>query len=275
MAGQLLDVRGRQELHDAVLAAAEDIAALLRSGGDGTVPIPDAEWTVAEAAAHLVLANALMAEIAAGVDLPPYGDGTPDGIAAANAASLETFPERDLAVLADGVLDQARAYIDAAGERPGTEPVVTPMGPMCLDILGSYLLTHMLGHGWDMARALRRPHMVDRRRVELCLPFLFAAMPRVVVPDAVGDLNATFTLGLRGSRERWSARFTSGSLEVTPKAVAPDGPSDCTIISEPVTFFLIALGRCSPWGAIARGRVLAWGRRPRLAAAFATYFRAP
>ncbi|MBF9066857.1 maleylpyruvate isomerase family mycothiol-dependent enzyme [Streptacidiphilus fuscans] len=275
MAGQLLDVRGRQELHDAVLAAAEDIAALLRSGGEGTVPIPDAEWTVAEAAAHLVLANALMAEIAAGVDLPLYGDGTPGGIAAANAASLDAFPERDLAVLADGVVDQARAYVEAAGQRAGTEPVVTPMGPMVLDILGSYLLTHMLGHGWDMARALRRPHMVDRRRVELCLPFLFAAMPRVVVPDAVGDLNATFTLGLRGSRERWSARFTSGSLKVTPKAVAPDGPSDCTIISEPVTFFLIALGRCSPWGAIARGRVLAWGRRPRLAAAFATYFRAP
>lgn len=122
MAGQLLDVRGRQELHDEVLAAAEDIAALLRSGVDGTVRIPDAEWTVAEAAAHLVLANALMAELAAGVDLPPYGSGTPESIAAANAASLAAFPERDPAVLADGVLEQARAFVDAAGNGPARSP---------------------------------------------------------------------------------------------------------------------------------------------------------
>jgi hypothetical protein len=66
--------------------------------------------------------------------------------------------------------------------------------------------------------------------------------------------------------------FTDGAV-----VVSSDSPSrpDCTILTEPVTFLLMALGRCNPWGAIARGRVLAWGRKPWLAPRFPTLFTAP
>ena len=60
--------------------------------------------------------------------------------------------------------------------------------------------------------------------------------------------------------------FTDG--EVPRWAPEPPGRPDCTILTEPVTFLLMALGRCDPWGAIARGRVLAWGRKPWLAPRF-------
>ncbi|MFD0351496.1 hypothetical protein ACFQ0M_46450 [Kitasatospora aburaviensis] len=53
---------------------------------------------------------------------------------------------------------------------------------MDLDTLGAYLLTHMLGHLYDIAVALRRPHPIDRHRVELTMPFLRTAMPRVTDP---------------------------------------------------------------------------------------------
>jgi hypothetical protein len=44
---------------------------------------------------------------------------------------------------------------------------------------------------------------------------------------------------------------------------------------EPVTFFLLALGRRSAAEAIARGKICAWGRKPWLAPGFPTLFTAP
>ncbi|WP_371480643.1 maleylpyruvate isomerase family mycothiol-dependent enzyme [Kitasatospora sp. NBC_00315] len=271
MTASLPDLRVREQLHESITATAEDIAVLLRGGADPAARIPDSEWTVGEAAAHLVVANELMAELAAGADRP-YGDGTAGSLAAANVDSLAAFTERSPEVLAEAVATHARAFVEAAaGRHPGT-PMMTPLGPMDLDTLGSYLLTHMLGHGWDLARALGRPHMADRRRVEFCMPFLTTVMPRVVDPGTAGGLTARYTLGLKGGGPRFTAAFEAGVLTVTPGAAHRP---DCTIITEPVTFLLIALGRCSPWTALARGKIYAWGRRPRLAPAFPTYFRAP
>jgi hypothetical protein len=48
---------------------------------------------------------------------------------------------------------------------------------------------------------------------------------------------------------------------------------DCTIVAEPVTFFLLALGRCTTARAVARGKILTWGRKPWLAAGFPALFR--
>ena len=177
------------DLHESILVTAEDIAALLRAGADPAVRVPDSDWSVGEAAAHLALANGLMADLAAGVSRP-YGDGTPVGLAAANAASLAAFPERSPEVLAEAIVERARAFCEAADAGSAAGPLLSPMGPMEPEVLGSYLLTHMLGHGWDLARALRRPHMIDRERVLLCMPFVATAMPRALDPVAVAGLTA-------------------------------------------------------------------------------------
>lgn len=260
----------RIRLPEAICAVAEEIAGLLRSCKDPMVPIPGAEWTVGESAAHLVLANELMAALAAGHE-QPYGDGTPAGLAAANAASLVSFPERDPSVLADGIVQHARAFTEAAGLRSADTSTVTPLGPMDLETLGSYLLTHMLGHGYDIAVALRRSHMVDRDRVDLAMPFLITAMDRVVDARAAAGHDACYELRLRGL-SRLAVTFTNGAVAV--QAEPPRRP-DCTIMIDPITFFLLALGRRSATGAIARGKVIAWGRRPWLAPGFPALFTAP
>ncbi len=260
----------RARLFDTVHATAEDIAALLRGCPDADVPIPGAAWTVAEAAAHLATANELMAGLGAG-ESRPYGDGTPGSLAAANAASLDAYPQRDPAVLAEEIVRHARAFTAAAGTRRGDEPVTAPLGPMDLDTLGSYLLTHMLGHGYDVAVALRRRHMVTRERAALCLPFLFAAMPRVVEPATAAGHDACYALRVRGGVRR-AVTFTDGVAEVTD---TPPRRPDCTILAEPVTFLLIALGRRTPAGALARGHIQSWGRRPWLAPRFPALFTAP
>ncbi len=262
------DVRVR--LSEVVQAVAEDIAGDLRACGDATVRIPGAEWTVGEAAAHLAMANELMAQIAAGTERA-YGDGTPDSLAAANTASLAAFTERDPHVLADAIVRHARAFTEAAGARSADTPTVTPLGPMDLATLGAYLLTHMLGHGYDIAVAQGRPHMVDRERVALALPFLLTAMPRVVNARAAAGHNACYELRLRGC-PRFTVTFTDGEAAVTPQS--PRHP-DCVIMAEPVTFFLVALGRSNPKGAMARGKIWAWGRRPWRAPRFPALFTAP
>ncbi|WP_406515799.1 maleylpyruvate isomerase family mycothiol-dependent enzyme [Streptomyces sp. NBC_00873] len=254
-------------LAEAIRDTAEDIAALLRGRTDTSVPVPGSEWTLGEAAAHLAQANELMAEVAAGHERS-YGDGTPQSLAAANERALAGFEERGADPLAAMIVAQAAAFLRAAERRAPDEPVETPLGSMDLAALGSYLLTHMLGHGYDLARALGRPHMLDRIRVELSMPFMLTVMPRVV---ATAGLTARYTIRLRGGSS-FGVAVTDGAVAVSRE---PLRRPDCTISIEPVTFLLIALGRCDPWGAMARGRVLTWGRKPWLAPRFPALFTAP
>ncbi|MDX3180045.1 maleylpyruvate isomerase family mycothiol-dependent enzyme [Streptomyces sp. ME02-7008A-1] len=257
-------------LADALRATAEEIAQLLRRAPDTGAAVPGLVWTVGELAAHLAQANELMADVAAGRPRR-HGDGTPEGIAAANEQALDAFAERRADPLAAMIVPRTEAYLEAVASHPAEETLLTPMGPMNRVVLGSYLLTHMLGHGVDLARALKRPHMVDRARARLTLPFLLEAMPRVTDAAATAGLNARYAVRLWGGG-RFGVTFTDGTATVGH--AFPDRP-DCTISIEPVTFLLMALGRCSPAGAMARGRVLAWGRRPWLGPRFPEYFTAP
>ncbi|MFG2910308.1 maleylpyruvate isomerase family mycothiol-dependent enzyme [Kitasatospora sp. NPDC048286] len=259
----------RTTLFEAVTAVGDEAVPLL-AGCRGDTRIPGAQWTVAEAAAHLAMANELMAALAAGEERP-YGDGTPGALAAANAASLAERTERDPAVLAEQIARQAGEFATAAGPRTGTEPMLTPLGPMDLDTLGSYLLTHMLAHLYDIAVALGRPHPIDRRRVALTMPFLRTAMPLVTDARTAAGHSACYRLRLRG-QGGFTVTFTDGTVVVGQE---PPRRPDCTILIEPVAFFLLALGRYSTTGAIARGKVLAWGRRPWLAPSFPGLFTAP
>ncbi|MFD7614586.1 maleylpyruvate isomerase family mycothiol-dependent enzyme [Streptomyces sp. NPDC059828] len=257
-------------LDTAIRGTAEDIAALLRGAADTSGPVPGSEWTLGEAAAHLAQANELMADVAAGHDRS-HGDGTPQSLAEANERALAAFGERGAEPLARMIVDQAEAFLTAVEELPADRTLVTPLGPMSPADLGAYLLTHMLGHGYDIARAVSRPHMIDRTRVELALPFLITAMPRVVNTPAAAGLSARYTIRLRGGAT-FGATFADGAVTVSPQ---PPQHPDCTILTEPVAFLLMALGRRGPWGAMARGGVLAWGRKPWLAPRFPLLFTAP
>ncbi|WP_426403031.1 maleylpyruvate isomerase family mycothiol-dependent enzyme [Streptomyces sp. R-07] len=263
-------------LAEAIRGAADDIAAVLRTapptgaGDVGPLPVPRSTWTVGEAAAHLAQANALMADLAAGHDRP-YGDGTPGSLAEANERALAGFGERAPGPLAEMITAQAAAFLDRIEERDPDERLSTPLGRMSPAVLGSYLLTHMLGHGYDLALALNRPHMLDARRVELTLPFMIEAMPRVADPAAVAGLTARFAVRLRNG-PAFGVTVTDGAVQV---AHEPPARPDCTISTEPVAFLLLGLGRIDPWPVIARGKALGWGRKPWLAPRFPRLFRAP
>ncbi|MFI1865780.1 maleylpyruvate isomerase family mycothiol-dependent enzyme [Streptomyces jumonjinensis] len=281
-------------LGDAIRATAREIAGVLDGVDDTSVPVPGSRWAVGESAAHLAYANELMADLAVGRERG-HGDGTPQSLAGANERALAAFPERAAGPLAAMIVAQADRFLAAVAEsragaesgtaadglRGGDHPaedavladdaVRTPLGPMSRAVLGSYLLTHMLGHGYDLARALGRPHMVDRTRAGLCVPFLLTVMPLVANRAAADTLTAGYAVRLWGG-DSFGVVFSDG-VAVTARR-PPDRP-DCTLLIEPVTFLLMALGRIPTWGALARGRVLAWGRKPWLGARFPTLFTAP
>ncbi|MGW1065384.1 maleylpyruvate isomerase family mycothiol-dependent enzyme [Streptomyces aureus] len=254
----------------ALHGTAADIAALLPGGTDMERRIPGAEWSVGEAAAHLALANELMAAIAAG-HARPYGDGTPQSLAGANERSLAEFTERRPEPLAAMIVEHADACAKALEEGGPEGPVDTPLGTMSARELGSYLLTHMLGHGYDLARALGRPHMLDRARVGLTVPFLLRAMPRVAEPRNTAGMNARYAIRLWGGGA-FGVTLTDGVVSVDEQ---PPAGADCTISIEPVTFLLMALGRQGQVSPLLRGRILVRGRKPWLAPRFPGLFTAP
>ncbi|MEU3518456.1 maleylpyruvate isomerase family mycothiol-dependent enzyme [Streptomyces sp. NPDC006654] len=266
------DVRGAlpEGLGRAIRATADDIAVVLGVARDPGLAVPGSTWTLGEAAAHLALANALMADLAEGRERP-YGDGTPQSLAAANAESLAAFEERRPGPLATMISEQAGRCADALHAAADGPAPVTPLGPMNRSVLGSYLLTHMLGHGYDIARALGLPDMLAPDRVTWCLPFLRSAMPIVADGAAVAGLTARYSVRLRGGGA-FGVTVGDGAVRVTAE---PPARPDCTIIVEPVAFLLIALGRRNPWAAMAKGQVLAHGRRPWLAPRFPALFVAP
>ncbi|WP_405461344.1 maleylpyruvate isomerase family mycothiol-dependent enzyme [Streptomyces sp. NBC_00101] len=268
-----------EPLREAIRETAEDIATLLRGVSDTSVAVPGSAWTVGEAAAHLALANELMADLAAGHERP-YGDGTPESLAPANARALAAFGERRAQPLAAMIVEQAEAFLVAAERsrtgRPGAaadrSALNTPLGPMDRAVLASYLLTHMLGHGHDLARALRRPHMIDDGRVALCVPFLLRVMPRVADTAATARLTARYGVRLRGGGPAFGVTLADGTVTVTE---GPPERPDCTVVIDPVAFLLIALGRRDTWRAMARGQVFAVGRKPWLGPRFPSLFVAP
>ncbi|MFD8643713.1 maleylpyruvate isomerase family mycothiol-dependent enzyme [Streptomyces zaomyceticus] len=265
-------------LAEAIRGTAGDIATVLRAapGANGAhgpgagLPVPRSTWTLGEAAAHLAQANALMADLAAGRERP-YGDGSPGSLAEANELALAAFAEREPGPLAEMITAEAEAFLASVEECDPDGLLSTPLGAMRPAVLGSYLLTHMLGHGYDLALAVGRPHMLDARRVDLTLPFMIEAMPRVTDRAAVAGLTARFAVRLR-SGPSFGVLVTDGEVEVTHE---PPARPDCTILTEPVAFLLLGLGRVDPWPVIARGKALGWGRKPWLAPRFPRLFRAP
>lgn len=267
------DVRGAlsEGLERAIRQSADDIAVVLGTARDPGLAVPGSTWTLGEAAAHLALANAVMADLAENRERP-YGDGTPQSLAAANAESLAAFEERRPGPLATMISEQAGRCADALRAAADGPAPVTPLGPMDRSVLGSYLLTHMLGHGYDIARTLGLPDMLDPDRITWCLPFLLWAMPIVADGAAVAGLTARYSVRLRGGGGAFGVTVADGAVRVTAEPL--DRP-DCTIVVEPVAFLLIALGRRNPWAAMAKGQVLAHGRRPWLAPRFPALFVAP
>jgi uncharacterized protein (TIGR03083 family) len=259
-----------QRTRDAVEAVAGRIAEMLRDLPDTSVRIPNSDWTVGEAAAHLVTAQGLFNDGLKGQS-SPYGDGSSATFASVNAESLVEFTERDGARLAALLVDRTRSFLEKSATYPVEHLVHAHFGPMDLPTWTSYMLVHLLMHGWPIAMALGQPSPLQPAHTDLAVAFLKAVMPRGFDNEAAQGLNARLEVRIRTGR-RFAVVFNDGSVTVEDP---PTRRADCYLSADPVAFFLVAFGLVSQWRPIAQGKLVAWGRKPWLALKFKSYFPSP
>lgn len=260
----------RSKTREAVQEVTDLLVDLVGSLPDTGVQMPGSQWTVGDAASHLVTGARLFGELVKGVPTF-YAESNRESLAEANRHSLSTQTERDGKVLATQLSEVMGALLAGMASRPPTQRMVSPMGDMDQDTLLSYTLTHMLMHGHPMARAVRRPSPVTAERVALTLPFLAGAMRTVVAPERVGGLTATYLIHLRGG-PKLAVSFTDGAIDVS---TTPAKRVDCHLVADPVAFFLVGVGLVSQWGQIARFRLLAYGTKPWLGLRLVGFFSPP
>jgi len=261
----------------ALRRAAATTSGMVRTAGDLGVAVPNSEWTVRDVAVHLVTALGAFARSAGGeeVVLPmPEVAGARHRVAELNARLLQQVGEDDPMVLAKGIEDGVEAFLAAGEGKPSSSPVATPwygdevvvgLGPATCLLLGEQVV-----HGWDMAAALGRPWPMEAATARLVLAGTPSLMPLFVDPEAAAGMHARFDVHIRRG-PRFYTVVEDGKVTIEP----PSGAVDCHISADPLAFMMVAYGRRGHWGAIASGRLVAWGRRPWLGLAFPGLFLSP
>jgi uncharacterized protein (TIGR03083 family) len=274
-----------EQARTALATVAGRTAELLRSLSTTEVPIPGSEWTVRDAAAHLVSSLAIYCEVANGmpspIELPqldargrPLRDGVrfQQAVALYNAQRLADLPEHAPVALAQLVLEGAGRLVDTTAGRPGDQRVSFHWGlPFTLDGVVCCALGEQLLHGYDMATAAGYPWPIDPGHAALVVHGLAPLFELTVNPDTTGGLTVAYEVELRGAG-RSVVRFVDGELGMDPGYA---GPVDCTISADPVGYLLVGAGRLSPLAAVALGLMSAGGPHPELALRFPGLFTYP
>lgn len=250
-------------------AAAARAEVLIASMGDSTLPARGLDWTLGETAAHLVADIRRFLDMVLGRVVP---EGGVERVAAVNAAHLDEVVERDPAALARLFSAAVRDFLIRTREHAGSDPVgwygghqINVAATTCL-VLGEVIV-----HGHDMARTTGTPWSIDRHEANLVLDGATWTLPSMVDPEGSRGVRATYEVRVRGG-SRVVVRFHDGALTVEP---GKQPGVDCHISADPVALLLVGYGRSGQWGEIARGKLVAWGRKPWLGPKFVAMLRRP
>jgi uncharacterized protein (TIGR03083 family) len=255
----------------AIAAETARLTALLRSAEGSGTRIPGSEWTVREAAVHLVNFSAVNTDVAAGMTSPRLSVERAH-VAADNDRRIADVPETDPDKLARLIAEGVDRFLEATAGRPGDHQVTWHCGlKFGLAELAGVWLAELVLHGYDMATAVGFPWPIDPMHAQLVLFGYGPAFGLVVNQERAEGLNAGFGIELRGG-PAFTARFVDGRYGVEPPGA---GPVDCTISADPVAFLLVGTGRLDPLAAVALGLLSAGGERPELALGFNQLFVYP
>ncbi|HSH58801.1 MAG TPA: maleylpyruvate isomerase N-terminal domain-containing protein, partial [Acidimicrobiales bacterium] len=187
--------------------------------------------------------------------------------------------ERDLCALADRIQATADRLVSLmeTGDPSVLITWIVQGVELPLPLLTCHALNELLVHGRDIAMAEGVTWAIPRpQAVQVVCGFLFPVLGRLggvmVDQQAAAGVRATYDVRVRGGC-RVTVRIHDGDMTLTQGG--PGGPADCHLWVDPAAFLLVAWGRVGQWRAIARGQLLAWGRRPWLGLRFRTMLENP
>ena len=167
-------------------------------------------------------------------------------------------------MLADAVGPAVEDVIAAARAYRGSEVLMSNAVRVAPGTLLGVLLAEVLVHAGDIARAKGQRWPLDRSDALICADAVIRLLPEYVVAERPAGRSLSYALKLRGG--------PSYLLEIDD-GIATVGRqqgrrAQCTISSDPATFLLVGFGRRGQLGAALRGRMVAYGSKPWLAAEF-------
>ena len=225
-------------------------------------------WTVGDLSGHLTQVFGNFSLMARG-GASPFGDESK--LAEHHDDYLREHPERDPHVLADGVETSLNEILEAA-ETSSPGDLVTWHGGIRipLAVLLALILDEAIVHGWDLAQAEQKEWNIAPVDAALAIKGLVSVAPDFLTPEGE-NARASYRVRLRGDGSI-TFRFEGGRLTVSSY---DEGPVDCKISAAPVDFVLVGAGRIGMWGPIAKGKVVAYGKKPWMGLKFTNYFRNP
>jgi len=248
------------------------------------------EWNPTEVAMHLsqawtVVPGMARRDLSRALEVLPGMAATASGSLIAHIGELADMtklgvgsdPERDLGVLADRIDERAAEFFAASSGAPPDEQVawLVEGSTVSRRTLTCHLLNETIVHGYDIARAAGVPWTIERSHAAMVLagfiiPVLQSLDPHAMVDQAkAAGLQVTYDVRLRGGA-RFYFVFDDGALQIVPPA---GRRVDCRLSVDPVAMLLVGWGRRSQWPAIAKGQIVAWGRRPWLGPRFSSLIR--
>jgi hypothetical protein len=192
---------------------------------------------------------------------------------------VKSDPERNLAVLAGRIEARAQEYFSDCGaaDPDAPRPWLIHGATVRQSTLTYHLLNETLMHAYDIAHAAGRPWRIEPAHAAMVLgrfivPVLQTLDAHAMVNGAkAAGLQATYDVRIRGG-DSFHFIFYDGALEV----VEPSSRRvDCHISADPVAFLMVIWNRRSQWTAIAKGKLMAWGRKPWLGPRLRSLIRNP
>jgi MDMPI C-terminal domain len=163
------------------------------------------------------------------------------------------------------------AFLDATGKRTAEDLLPWHQRSLPCATMTCVLIGEQLLHGYDMAQTLGAEWPIEAEPARLVVQAVLPLLPLLVDSEAATGVYATYELTVRGG-PRVVARFRDGTVSIDP---SENGPIDCQLSGDPVSWLLALYGRVS-WEELLRtGRVTVTGGDAALGAGFKRLLRNP
>ena len=221
-----------------ILNVAERAAELIAGIVDVGAPVPDSDWTVGDAATHLVVgARAFTAAVEGRLD----GWGTPEGESVVRQIFEVDEPHEPTALarqLDGGVHAWFAATAQHCAGRGLCHSLVDPDRNHHLGTIACLILGELVIHGHDLAMAVGRPWPVDPEDARLIIAGVFPAkIPVIVNREATSGVRARYRLDVDGG-PTFVVQFDDGVATVHPGG--PSAAVDCHVSGDATRCFCSA-----------------------------------